>query len=258
MLWQKSWWETRWSLVPIMGVILVFAALNQRLDQADLDKWILELQKRAPAWSEDSRRLLPLLSSYQGYLWYYWFRLIMLTLWPTVAMGMGATTLLHSSCPWTGSGAGIFTFSLPVSRRRILLTHVALVALEMVLLALLSSLIIPIASSMFGTDVHLGSALIHALLLSLGGMVFLALSFLLAVVFTNPLKVLFIGIALIYALFFPFYTYEEFPWWNVFHLMSGETYFRYGRIPWSGLLASLGVSALMIFAALRIYERRNF
>lgn len=152
MLWQKSWWETRWSLVPIMGVILVFAALNQRLDQADLDKWILELQKRAPAWSEDSRRLLPLLSSYQGYVWYYWFRLIMLTLWPTVALGMGATTLLHSSCPWTGSGAGIFTFSLPVSRRRILLTHVALVALEMVLLALLSSLMIPMASSMFGTD----------------------------------------------------------------------------------------------------------
>jgi hypothetical protein len=40
--------------------------------------------------------------------------------------------------------------------------------------------------------------------------------------------------------------------------MSGETYFRHGKIPWPGLLASLAVSALMMFAAARIYERRDF
>jgi hypothetical protein len=40
--------------------------------------------------------------------------------------------------------------------------------------------------------------------------------------------------------------------------MSGETYFRYGKIPWLGLLASLAVSAAMMFAAVRIYERRDF
>src|SRR5262245_55358123 len=260
MLWQKSWWETRWALVTIMGgMILLLAAWNQRLDQADLDKWILELQNRAPGWSEDSRRLLPLLSSYQGYVWSHWFKLIMLTLWPTFALGMGAT-LAYSSCPWTAGwsgGAGVFTFSLPVSRRRILLTHMALVAFEMVLIALVPSLIIPIASSI-GTDVHFGNMVVYALLLSLGGMVFLALSFLLTAIFANQWKVLMIGIGVIYALFFPFYTYEEFPWWNVYHLMSGETYFRYGRIPWSGLLASLGVSALMTFAASRIYEKRGF
>jgi hypothetical protein len=40
--------------------------------------------------------------------------------------------------------------------------------------------------------------------------------------------------------------------------MSGETYFRYGKIPWLGLLASLALSALMMLTAVRIYERRDF
>jgi hypothetical protein len=59
-------------------------------------------------------------------------------------------------------------------------------------------------------------------------------------------------------LFFPIHIAEEYPWWNVYHVMSGETYFRYGKIPWLGLFASLAVSASMVFAAVRIYERRDF
>jgi len=51
---------------------------------------------------------------------------------------------------------------------------------------------------------------------------------------------------------------EEYPWWNVYHVMSGESYFHHGEIPWLGLLASLMVSALMMIVAVRIYEWRDF
>jgi len=242
-----------------MGVALLFALLR-RLERGDMAQWVLLLQERAPRWSEDLRRLLPLLSSYQGYVWSYWFKSALLIMWPMYAVMLGAT-MVAASCPWMTGGqgaAGLFTFSLPVSRRRVLLTHAALVAVEMVLVALAPSLMFPIASRLIGGEVPFGSTVIYALLLSLGGMVFPAYSILLTAVFNNQGKELVIGIAVSFALFFPIRTVEEFPWWNVYHVMSGETYFRYGRIPWLGLFVSLAVSALMIFVAVRIYERRDF
>jgi hypothetical protein len=259
MLWQKSWWETRRGLLVYIAILLLFVIWRQPLEQADLEKWILELQKGASRWSEDSRRLLPLLSSYQGFVWLYWFKFALLINWPLFAFATGST-LGTSSCPWMAGGsgtAGIFTFSLPVSRHRVLLTHVAVVAVEMVLVALVPSLIFPIISFLIGGGLSFGSTLVYVLLLSLGGMVFPAFSFLLTAVFHNQWKVLMIGIAVVFILFFPIRTVEEFPWWHVYHVMSGETYFRYGQIPWAGLIFSLGLSALMMFVAVRIYERRD-
>jgi hypothetical protein len=243
-----------------MGVMLLFAVWRLPLEQTDLAQWFSSLQKREPGWSEGSRGLLPLLNSYQGYMWYNWFKLLLLIMWPTCAVTMGAT-LVAASCPWmagASGAAGLFTFSLPVSRRRVLLAHAALVAVEMMLVALVTSLIFPIAFRLIGADVAFGSAVVHALLLTLGGTVFISLTFLLTAVFNSQLKAVTIGIVIVIALLFPIRPLEEFPWWNVYHVMSGETYFRYGQIPWPGLLASLALSALMMFVAVRIYERRDF
>jgi hypothetical protein len=243
-----------------MVVLLFFAAWRQPWEATSLTQWVSSLQEGAPNWSEDSRGLLPLLGSHQGYVWSFWFKLMLLTMWPSFAIVTGAT-LVAASCPWVAGGsgaAGLFTFSLPVSRRRVLLTHAALAAVESVLVALVPSLMFPIVSRLIGGDVSFGSTVVYALLLSLGGMVFQAFSFLLMAIFNNQWKVIAIGIAGFFALRFPIRIAEEFPWWNVFHVMSGETYFRYGKIPWLGLLASLAVSAAMMFAAVRVYERRDF
>ena len=205
MLWRKSWWETRWGLLLLMGTVLLFAVWSQLWDQDALARWTSSLQERAPRWSEDSRRLLPLLSSYYGYVWSYWFKLILLMMWPVYAVTLGAT-LVAASCPWmTGApgAAGLFTFSLPVSRRRVLFTHAVLVAVEMVLVALVPSLIFPLTSRLAGGEFPFGISIVHALLLSLGGMVFISLTFLLTAVFNSQLKVMAIGIAIASALFFP-------------------------------------------------------
>src|SRR5262249_22554427 len=157
-------------------------------------------------WSEDSRRLLPLLSSHQGYVWAYWFKLALLSMWPVYAVAQAAT-LVAASCPWLVGGvgaAGLYTFSLPVSRRRVLLTHAALVTVEMVLVALAPSLMFPVISYLTGAGASFGSAAIHALLLSIGGTVFISLTFLLTAVFNNQWKVLVIGIVIALGLFFPF------------------------------------------------------
>jgi hypothetical protein len=39
--------------------------------------------------------------------------------------------------------------------------------------------------------------------------------------------------------------------------MAGESYFYHGQIPWLGLLAGGILSAVFMFTAVRIYERRD-
>ena len=91
MLWQKSWWETRWGLLVLMGMTLAFALWRQPWAHADISQWTSSLQERTPGWGEDSQRLLPLLSSHYGYVWSRWFKLVLLIMWPVYAVTLGAT-----------------------------------------------------------------------------------------------------------------------------------------------------------------------
>src|SRR5262245_26608949 len=209
MLWRKSWLETRLLVLAFTGTALLFVVLCPLGTQ-----WVSSLLEGAPTLSEDSRLLLPLLSSYQGYVWLYWFKLALLVMWSLYAVAQGMM-LVAASAPWMAGGsgaAGLFTFSLPVSRRRVLLTHAALVGVELLLLALAPSLMFPIVSHLTGGDVPFGSTVVYALLLSLGGMVFPAFSSLLLVVSSHAWKVVAIGSGVGFLFFFPVRMVQDFPW----------------------------------------------
>jgi len=268
MLWRKGWWETRWEFSTLLGLTLLLVALHEPWEQPDLTRRALWFQRYEPELDENTRRFVTLLITYSGYVWNRWFGFYLPLIWSPCAIMM-ATTLIKSSCPMMKGpqgAAGFFTSSLPVSRRKPLLTHSAVVAIEMILIALVPSLMYTIAIRLTGGEVPLGSTVIYALLLALGGMVLVAFTFLLMIIFNSQWKALTIGIFIALALRLPSHLsyrlpaslHEEYPWWHIYHVMSGETYFRYGRIPWLGLLASLAVSALIMFAAVRIYERRDF
>ena len=46
--------------------------------------------------------------------------------------------------------------------------------------------------------------------------------------------------------------------YGIFRVMSGEDYFRTGRLPWLGLFASATASAAMLYAATRTLARQDF
>lgn len=271
MLWQKSWWETRWRFLTILGLTLLLIFSSHSWTLPRLTDWVAAAQRWWPlpqqgesAWDE-KRRVLSLIITWPGYVWWMLFRPLLAT-WPVYAVII-TTALIKTLCPLAGaSGAtALFTVSLPVSRRKALLMSAAVVAIEMILVALVPPLIYSIAIRLTDRWFPLGSTVIYALLLALGGMVFVALTFLLMVIFNSQWKVIAIGISTVFVLLripdplgFQRQPVDGFPWWHIYHVMSGETYFRYGQIPWPGLLASLAVSALMMFAAVRIYERRDF
>ncbi|MGH9769198.1 MAG: ABC-2 transporter permease [Blastocatellia bacterium] len=272
MLWQKSWRETRWTFLMVLLVVSLLIAGQDLWRQPDLIGSASCLpwrpaaqfaQQDDPRWGE-RKQYLALLRSGSGCVWWYWSSLQFI--WPWYAIAMTAT-LINFLGPLTGAqgAAARFTFSLPVSRRKALLTDAAVVAIEMILVALVASLIYPIAIRLTGRWFPFKGMVIYALLLALGGMIFIAFAFLLMVIFNNKWIVMAIGIPAAFAIIpitgflrIWFNPLDELPWWHIYHVMSGETYFRYGRIPWLALLASLAVSAALMFAAVRIYERRDF
>jgi hypothetical protein len=128
----------------------------------------------------------------------------------------------------------------------------------MFLVALLPSLLFPIIARFHGQWFSWRDTLVYTFLAILGSAVFFCFAFLLTVILGNYLVVFLLVEVVVFALFVSFIRFGTRPWWNILGMMSGESYFYHGQIPWLGLLISLAVSALMMFAAVRIFERRDF
>jgi hypothetical protein len=256
MLWKKGWWETRWLFLIALVSIFLASRLTFGWGDYDAAKWAARLQ-RSTDLSESERQAL---NSYQGQTWALWFKLLLNIFWADYAVVMGSICLM-TACPWMSSqgAAGVFTFSLPVSRRKVLLSQAAVGFSEVFLAALIPSLLLPIIARFHGQWFSLSDTLIYVLLMVFGGAVFFCFAFLLTVILGNYLVAFILVEAVVFALYLPFFmrSFGERPWWNIAGVMAGDSYFYQGRIPWLGLLISLILSAVFMFAAVRMYERRD-
>ena len=256
MLWKKSWWETRWLFLIGLGSIFLayFLTFGGSYDAYDAVRWTERLQRSA-ALSEIERQAL---NNYQAQTWALWFKMLLNFIWPYYSVFMG-TACLISACrqrPYQGT-AGLFTFSLPVSRRKVILSQAAVGFGEMILAALLPSLLLPIMARFHGQWFLWSDTMIYLMLTIFGGAVFFCFAFLLTVIIGHRLVVIGMALAVVIALFLPFQSLGTRPGWNVLGVMAGESYFYHGQIPWLGLLISLFLSAVFMFTAVRIYEWRD-
>ncbi len=259
MIWKKSWWETRimlWLCLALFSLLAVLA-----MSQASTDpSWAERLQRNAGSWSEETRQALPALSAFQGQVWVFWFKLSVNYLLPYLAM-CWATFVPGCASPWTGAkldGTRLFMLSLPVSRRRILLSQAVMTCGELWLIAAGSSLLLPIISRLKGQRYSVTDALIVASLSALGALVFYFLTLLMTVIFDNGLKSLFSCVIVYLAMNYPPRFIESFPRWSISRLIAGEDYFLHGQIPWLALIVSLTVSASLLLVTVRVFERRDF
>jgi hypothetical protein len=181
-------------------------------------------------------------------------------MWPVLALFIGMS--IQGSFPsFNGMpvAAGLFTLSLPITRRKIILSHWAVISMEMTSISLAPAALIPIISRFNGRWFPMKDAILYSLFIGIGGTAFVSLTYLLFVIFKDSAWGIVGPVVVVNSLLhWPQWVIEEYPWWNIFHVMSGESYFHHGEIPWLGLLASFAVSVLMMFAAVRIYERRDF
>ncbi len=255
MLWYKAWLETRWRFICGL-VILVLSAGAMVFGYPEVMK-LMPMAPPVDASGELGRRIreaVDLAREYRGYVWSQWFRQNLPQTWTVFAVLLGTGGLVSQA----SGGAALFTLSLPVSRNRLLAVRAAAGLVELLILAIVPSLLIPLLSPGIGERYGLVSALVHGACLFLAGTLFFSLAFLLSTVFTDiwrPL-LLALGIAMLLALFEQIG--RDAAGYGIFRLMSGEAYFRTGELPWLGLGVSAALSVAMLYGATLSVARRDF
>jgi len=252
MLWHKAWVETRWRFLIGLAVLLCSAGANVLLYPQ-----VMKLMPAVPPPDPSSelvrqiREAAELMRSYRGYIFAQWFRQNLPQLWTIMAALLGSGGLLTQ-------GAALFTLSLPVSRAQLSGVRALVGLAELLALAILPTLVVPLLSPAVGQSYAIGDALAHAMCLFVAGTVFFSVAFLLSTAFADVWRPLLLSLAVAVALASvePFFRRASIH--GIFGLMSGDTYFRTGTLPWLGLLASAAASAAIVWLASVSITRRDF
>jgi len=255
MLWYKSWLETRWRFLIGLG-LLMLSACGTVLTYPQVVK-LLPLAPTADVSGEIGRRVteaMELARSYRGYVWSQWHRQNLLQMWAVFAVLLGTGGLLSQ-----GSGGGaLFTLSLPATRNRLLGVRAATGLAELLVLAFVPSLLLPMLSPIIGQTYGVGDTVVHGACLFIAGAVFFSLTFLLSTVFTGVWPPLLIVLCVAIMLAFGGLLLPDQSRFTIFRLMSAEAYFRGRGVPWLGLIASAAASAAMLYGAVINIARRDF
>lgn len=255
MLWYKAWLETRWRFV--IGLVVLICSAAEIVVTYPKVLQLLPLVPSVDVGGEIGRRIreaADLARDFRGYVWSQWFRQNLPQTGTLFAVLLGSGGLLSSG----SGGAVLFTLSLPASRTRLLAIRAMTGLAEFFVIVLASSLVIPLLSPGVGQTYGLANVAIHSLCLFVAGASFFSLAFLLSTVFNDvwrPLLVA-VGIAIVVALWET--VSPGLARVGIFHVMSAETYFRTGHVPWLGLAASAGASAAMLYGASVTIDRRDY
>ena len=255
MLWYKSWLETRWRFV-IGLVLLVLSACGTVLAYPRVMQ-LLSAAPRVDASGVIGRQIsesVELARSYRGYVWSQWYGQNLMQLWTFFAMLLASGSALS---PAYGGGT-LFTLSLPVTRQQLLGVRAATGLAELLLLAFVPSLLIPMLSPAVGQSYSVGDALVHGTCLFVAGAAFFSLAFLLSTVFSDLWRPLLIACSIAVVLSLVGQVFPDVSRYSIFSVMNGAVYFRGGGLPWLGLLAGAALSVAMLSVATRNIARQDF
>jgi ABC-2 type transport system permease protein len=254
MLWYKSWLETRWRFA-IGLVLLTLSACSTVIVYPE----VVKLLPLVPddLRGEIGRRVaesVALSRDYRSYLWSQWFGKNMPQLWALFAVLLGTGGLLSQ----TSGGGALFTLSLPATRARVLGIRAATGLAELLALAIIPALLLPVLSPLIGESYRVQDALTHSLCLFIAGTVFFSLAFLLSTVFADVWRPALVALCAAAGLALLELIFRDLSRYSLFRVMTGETYFRGDGLPWLGLVASAALSMAMLYAAGRNIARQDF
>jgi hypothetical protein len=250
MLWYKSWLETRWRF--LIGLVLLIGSAAVTVFTYPQVLKLLQLVP-AHAGGEVGRRIresVELVREYRGYVWSEWFRQNLPQTWTLFAVLLGT----GGSLTQASGGGALFTLSMPVSRKRMLGVRTVTGLMELLVLAFVPSLVIPLLSPGIGQSYGVGNALVHSSCLFIAGSVFFSLACLLSTAFGDIWRPLLIALAAAAVLGLC----EKVLQYGIFHVMSAESYFRRGDLPWAGLLVAAALSVAMQYGAAMNVARRDY
>jgi ABC-2 type transport system permease protein len=252
MLWYKAWLETRWRFAIGLGVLML-SACAVVLGYPEVLKTVSQLPQADGDLGRRIAESAALVRDYRSYIWTQWIRQSMRELWALFAVVLGTGGLLAQA----SRGGALFTLSLPVSRGRLLGVRAATALAELLVLALVPSLIIPLLSPAVSQTYSLGDAIVYGTCLFIAGSVLFSFAFLLSTVFSDVWRPPLIALCIVIGIRL---LEQAIGLGNVSLLafMTAESYFRGNGLPWVGLLASAAVSAMMLYGAALNIARQDF
>ncbi|PWT83007.1 MAG: hypothetical protein C5B57_07690 [Blastocatellia bacterium] len=255
MLWYKSWLETRWRFVIglVLLMVLAWGAVFGYPAVAKLSSSIGTINAGTGAIARAISEAFEAQSTYRGFIWYQWHQQNLVQMWTLFAVLLGSGALVANT-----SGGALFTLSLPASRSHLLGVRAATGLAEIFALALIPSLLIPLLSPIVGQRYSIIDVLVHSTCLFVAGSVFFNLAFLLSTIFDDLWRPLLMTCGVAVVLRMVEIVVRDLSPYGIFHVMSAESYFRAGRLPWLGLFLSAVASLAMLYVATINFARRDF
>jgi hypothetical protein len=251
MLWYKAWTETRWFFRIGLGFLLA-SALGLYAGYPD------DYAQRFPngALAVGGEQVRALLHDGRAFIWLSWFGTSLLLGLSFLALGLASTGIVKNADG--GAVPGVtYALSMPVSRRRMAGVRMATGLLELAVAAVLPTLLVCLLAPTQGQSFPISQGLAHTLLAVSGVSALYGLFVVLSTVLGEAIKGVLGGAALFLYGMFTFLT-DGVRKFSVFRLMTGDTYFVRGEIPWLAVIASLALAATLMYASVRIVERRDF
>ena len=255
MLWHKAWLETRWRFLIGLVILTVMAGFDvyeyivvQRM--MPLAESVLSGADKSPIGSA-IREAVAVQREFRGFIWYNTFRDNLTQMGVLFAVLLGCGGLLAES----KKGSALFTLSLPVTRTQLLGARVGTGLAQCLAIAMVPPLAIPLLAPAVGQQFSVIDALAHGLCLFFVGALFFSLASFLSTLFGDiwrPLLIaMFIACLAAVAQFVA-------PELGLFKVMSGESYFRNGSLPWMGFVTSAVLASALLYGAAETLERRDF
>ena len=125
-------------------------------------------------------------------------------------------------------------------------------------LFMLGSLAVPLLAPAIGESVSFQDAAVHGFCAFVACSLFFSLALFLATVFSDVWRPVLITIAIASLAGLAEMFFQDTLSLGVIHTMSAQTYHETGALPWLGLLICIAGSAVLVVAAIRNIERRDF
>jgi ABC-type transport system involved in multi-copper enzyme maturation permease subunit len=246
MLWYKSFVETRrWFFLAVTILSAQVVALYVAYPMDPLASYPNGALGVLP---EEMARLRT--GDFRGYVWVRWFSTTMLLFWPVYAIALAGTDL--------ESAAGRdYLLSLPVTRRRIVLTRAAVAWVQIAALTVLPSLLLWAMAPLRGQYYPVQDVLVHSAILLVGGFGLFGVTMFLRTAMNDAAAFVAAGALVVLGVLFTFIVEEVTPY-SIFRVMNGADYYFHERVPWTGLALSAGVGGVLVLASLGVIERRDY
>jgi len=259
MLFYKVWLETRLrfyiALIILTGVGVLYVCLHPIL----IPQWIVALNDPGaikPTW------LYKGIYDIRFYLWHFLFDYHFQEIWVLFALIISIGGLNLES----NTGTILFSLGFPVKRSEWIRSKFLVSCIEVIIIAILSSVLIALFARFFDLHYSMVQALAHSLLLAISGCVFIGIGILISTLLRTgyylTVVILLIGIGLPY-LFIQEFVREANPnswlyYIDISHIMAGPWLLHWSNFPWIGIFISVIVTSFLVAISTRISKNHNY